>query len=88
MFTEVKREDVATAALLSGVEFERDGEGYCLEFPPEAKFAMGIASKGAANKLLTTAFAHVLGHRVQISYRLAKGKTQTSSYGGGYDSYG
>ncbi len=88
VFTEVKREDVATAALLSGVEFERDGEGYCLEFPPEAKFAMGIASKGAANKLLTTAFAHVLGHRVQISYRLAKGKTQTSSYGGGYDSYG
>ncbi len=65
----VKAEDIATDALLDGVEVEHDGAGYHLAFPAAGEFAMNLLQHGQANELLTRVFAKVAGVGVGFDMR-------------------
>ena len=87
LLTEVKREDVATGALLNGVSLVQDGANYYLEFPASAQFAMNIAMKGTAHELILRAFTQIAGPEPQLELRLAGigsqgGAQPEPSYGG------
>ena len=79
LLTVVKRQDVATGALLAGVTLEEDGERCTLVFPEGAEFQMHIASSGEARKLIGKAFEEVLGRRVSFTCRLGGAEKAASS---------
>ena len=71
LLTVVKREDMATGALLSGVQLEGGSGGrYTLVFPDGAAFQMRLASSGDAAKLIGRAFEEVLGQPATFTCRL------------------
>ncbi len=71
--TEVKREDMATDALLNGTSVEHDANGYHLVFPADGVFAMKLVEQGNARDLLKRAFAAVLGGPTPFDCTLAGG---------------
>lgn len=75
----VKREDVATDALLNGVEVEHDAQGYHLLFPASNGFAMTLVSHGAAHDLLSAAFQEVLGAPTGFDCKAAGGGAKKRS---------
>ena len=85
--TEVKREDVATDALLNGVSVEQDATGCHLVFPAGGDFAMRLVSQGNGHELLSRAFKNVLGAGVAWDCRTASAGTSkpaaksTASFG-------
>ena len=76
--TEVKREDVATDALLNGVSVEHDASGYHLVFPATGSFAMKLVTQGNGHALLAKAFENILGEPTAFDCKLA-GDGATSS---------
>ena len=70
LLTVAKREDMATGALLSGVQLEGGGGRYTLVFPDGAAFQMRLASSGDAAKLIGRAFEEVLGQPATFTCRL------------------
>ena len=77
--TAVKREDVATDALLNGVAVEHDEAGYHLVFPASGTFAMKLVMQGAAHELLKRAFESVIGQPVGFDCKLAGSATAAAS---------
>ncbi len=73
LLTVVKREDVATGALLNGVTLDQTADGYVLLFPKGSEFAMKIASGNDAAALIGRAFEEVLGQRPRFACKLATG---------------
>ena len=71
VLTAIKREDEATAALLAGVQLDTSGTGYTLLFPPDAEFAMRLASSGSAATIIGAAFAEVTGQHATFRCKLA-----------------
>ena len=70
VLTIVKREDVATGALLNGISLEEDAGKYHLLFPSSAEFAMKLASTGDARELIGRAFEEALGSPVSFECRI------------------
>ena len=70
ILTVVKRDDVATGALLTGVSLAQDSSGYHLLFPTGAEFAMQLAGSGDARNLIAGAFKEVLGASVNFDCRI------------------
>ncbi len=70
VLTVVKREDVATGALLNGISLEEQNGTYHLLFPTSAEFAMRIANAGDARALIGRAFEEVLGEQVNFECRI------------------
>ena len=70
VLTAVKRDDVATGALLTGVSLAQDSGGYHLLFPTGAEFAMQLAGSGDARNLIAGAFKEVLGVSVNFDCRI------------------
>ncbi|MGI6032311.1 MAG: DNA polymerase III subunit gamma/tau [Coriobacteriales bacterium] len=69
VLTVVRREDVATGALLSGVTLQEENGQFFLSFPEGTEFAMKVASSGDARALIERAFAEALGHQVRVEFR-------------------
>ncbi len=82
----VKAEDIATDALLDGVEVEHDGAGYHLVFPAAGEFAMNLLQHGQANELLTRAFAKVAG--VGVGFDMRKKADASASAAAAAPSFG
>ncbi len=70
LLTVVKREDVATGALLNGISLEKQDDTYHLLFPTSAEFAMRIANAGDARALIGRAFEEVLGQPAEFECRI------------------
>lgn len=70
ILTVVKRDDVATGALLTGVSLAQDASGYHLLFPTGAEFAMKLAGSGDARNLIAGAFKEILGAPVNFDCRI------------------
>ena len=70
VLTVIKRDDVATGALLTGVSLAQDSGGYHLLFPTGAEFAMQLAGSGDARNLIAGAFEEVLGTPVSFDCRI------------------
>ena len=86
LLTVVKREDVATGALLNGVTLDVSDDGYVLLFPKGSEFAMRIASSGDAAALIGRAFEQVLGQTPRFACKLATtGPAAGSMPAGGFD---
>lgn len=78
LLTVVKREDVATGALLNGVTLDQSSDGYVLLFPKGSEFAMKIASGTEASALIGRAFEEVLGQTPRFACKLATGADATA----------
>ena len=81
LFTVIRREDMATGALLSGVTLQQEGETYYLTFPSNGGFWMKMACGGPARSLISNAFKEVLGATVHFECRLdTRGKARGEEF--------
>ena len=81
LFTVIRREDMATGALLSGVTLQQEGETYYLTFPSNGGFSMKMACGGPARSLISNAFKEVLGATVHFECRLdTRGKVRREEF--------
>ncbi len=71
----VKREDIATDALLSGVSLQHEDDTYYLTFPAGSEFSVKLISTGEKHDLVKRAFEEALGSPVQFECRVAAGYT-------------
>lgn len=81
LLTVIRREDMATGALLSGVTLQQEGETYYLTFPSNGGFSMKMACGGPARSLISNAFKEVLGATVHFECRLdTRGKVRREEF--------
>lgn len=81
LLTVIRREDMATGALLSGVTLQQEGETYYLTFPSNGGFSMKMACGGPARSLISNAFKEVLGTTVHFECRLdTRGKVRREEF--------
>ena len=78
-YTEVRRQDVPTGAILDSATLEMDGDNYKLVFPKNARFALTLAQAPDASRIIKRAFNIIYGEKTELSFVLEGSQGSLSS---------